>query len=392
MDVLLVLWDDVGTADATPDVCPQLAALRASALDFELGFANPVCSQSRAVVLFGASGRRLGMTRAMEPQDTVGVIPPATWPTLPAMLLGAGFRTGLVGKWHCGRAPSGAPPALAPIERGFEVWRAGSMENLEAYRGWTRYDADPGTFTVLFELQYATSAQLAAAALWWDFASGPAPRFLQVSLNEPHGPVRGPANVPPEDLLAGWPTPALSANARAHFLAKLRAADTALGRLVEMVGPGTLVVLAADNGTAGNSASIEEDPEKMKGTCFDPGIRVPLVVRTAAGAGANTDLHHLVDVPSGILELLGIPRPTAWEGQSIPRPFVICEATLADGTLEQCARTKTHKLRATTPPAGLRVEQFYDLVVDPAEEHPLPSSQSPVLRNFLRTQLYGKAP
>lgn len=385
-DVLLVGWDDVGIADATPDVCPNLAAFKAGGLYLPLAFSNPVCSQSRATILYGASGRRLGITISMNSLDPDAPVPPADWPTLPTMLADAGWATCLVGKFHCGRSPSGAPPAMAPIERGYQAWRAGTFDNVGDYRSWQRLDADDQGWAEVTENVYATSAQVSAAEVWWN--ATPGPRFLHVALNDPHGPLNGPTNLPPPDLLAGWPAPIPGSTARTRFLAKLRAADTAFGRLLAFAGmEGALVVLYSDNGTAANSVGPGEDPDKAKQTTYDLGIRVPVAVRFPGVApGLLDQLTHLVDIPASILELVGVARPAEWEGQSTPRTFIISEATIADGTLDQCARTRTWKLRNH---AG--VEQLFHLPKDPSESHPL-SLEDPTVQtvlSFLRAVLYA---
>jgi arylsulfatase A-like enzyme len=396
-DVLLVGWDDVALADATADVCPTLAAFRAGALDLPLGFANPVCSQSRAVLLFGAHGRTLGILRAMDAGDHEGPIPPASWPTIASVLAAAGYRTALVGKWHLGRAPLGGDVGLAPLQRGYEFWRAGTLANIGGaqapgrnFSNWDRLDSD-AVLGVLRSVstRYATLAQVEEAEAWWA-ANAEAPRFLHVALNDPHGPYT-PA--PPPELLAGWPSPPPGASTRTRFLAKLRAADTALARLLALPGAtDALVVLYADNGTAGNAAPPEADPERAKTTTFERGIRVPLVARfPGVAAGTHDELVHLVDVPTAVLERLGLPVPEEWDGRTNPRNYVIAEAELADGTLEQAVRTRTHKLRATRPPGGARAEELYDLAADPGELAPMdlgaPENQQLLL--LLRIALYG---
>jgi len=398
MDVLMLAWDDVSRVDATPEVCPSLAAFRAQGLDLRLAFANPVCSQSRAVVTFGAQGRTLGILLAMNPEEPDGPIPPASWPTLPGVLAGAGYATALVGKWHLGRAPSGAQPAMAPIERGYQTWLAGTLANLAppdpplglpSYRRWLRHDATAAGWTAAEETKYATLAQVEEAEAWW-VANAGAPRFLHVSLNEPHGPFT--LGIPSE-LLAGWPAPTTMSNTRARFLAKLRAADVVLGRLLALPGvEDALVLLYADNGTASHAAGPTEDPEKLKTTTFEGGIHVPAASRYPGGpvGGSYGQLVHLVDLPRFVLETLGVPVPAEWDGVTQPpRTHVIAEAELADGTLEQCARIADWKLRARTPPGGTKLEELYDLANDPSEVSPVPLGQAnPTLLAGLRSVLY----
>jgi len=394
-DVLLVGLDDVSRSDSLlADVCPNLAALRASGLDFPLAFSNPICSQARVPIEFGALGRTLGFTTDAGPGPLAPPPVAASWPTLAGQLAAAGMVTARVGKWHCGGAPSGAADQLAPCERGYGQWLAGSLLNLERFRGWTREDAvaSPPSFTTRTEQRYATLVQVEEAAAWWASHAGGPPRFLHVALNEPHGPLQNP----PAELLEGWPAPTGTSSSRERFLAKLRAADTALGRLLSMA-PNAFVLVYSDNGTAPNSAAPEVDPEHAKTTTYDPGIQVVHVARWP-GCDAGTTfptLVHLVDLPVAILERLGVDSPDVWDGQLAPRTYVICEATRSDGTLDQAARTWRYKLRAVTPGGGARVEQFFDLVEDPGEVAPLEESElskgQAQLLAALRLKLYSSS-
>lgn len=398
LDVVLVGWDDVGLVDATPDVCPNLAALRAAGADLPFAFSNPVCSQSRAVILFGAMGRTLGILTAMDALDPSSPTPPASWTTLAHALADAGWSTCLVGKWHLGPAPLGGDPGLAPLQRGYQAWRAGTFANIggpqapgRSFNLWDRVDADDVMGVVRsVSSRYATLAQVEEAEAWWAAAAG-APRFLHVALNDPHGPYSTPI---PAELLAGWPQPSALSSQRTRFLAKLRAADTALGRVLALAGPSTSVALVySDNGTAGNAVAPGVDPERVKTTTYEGGIRVPMAARWPGVAPGSSlvQLVHLVDVPAALLERVGVPRPAQWDGQTNPRNHVVSEAELADGTLEQAVRTETHKLRATTPPGGARAEELYDLSADPGETSPLdleaPEHQQLLL--LLRLALYG---
>lgn len=389
-DVVLLAWDDVGALDATPNVCPRLADLRLEAVNYTRAFANPVCSQSRAVVLFGAQGRTFGTTCDLGGLAPGPVLPPASWPTLPGLLRWRGWRTHHVGKWHCGANASGASSPVGPVSRGYDAWRAGTPLNLDGGGGfydWQRHDADEVSHVVSVESRYATLAQLDEVAGFWA-EPRTAPRFLSVALNEAHAPY----SEVPASLLDGWPPPELGDPPRKRYLAKLRAADTALGRVLDLPGMhNALVVLWSDNGTAARSAGTSANPDHQKGTTYDPGIRVPLVVRwPGCPVGEDEGLRHLVDVAPLVAENLGLPRPAEWDGTTAARSSIISEATMG-GTLDQCVRTETHKLRAVRNEPDPRQEQLFDLVEDPGELEPL-DLEDPAhaeLLEDLRFQLYG---
>lgn len=370
--VLLVGWDDVSRFESElGGVCPRLAAFRAESYA-PLVFSHPICSQSRQAVLFGSYGKRIGTWKDIGTATVVpGLTPPATLPTLPGVMAADGFATALVGKWHCGPAPSGAHWALGPIERGYQAWLAGTRLNVGDYKSWQRVDADSsGTFTVQEgTAQYATSAQLDAASAWWS-AHAANKRFLHVCFNAPHSPW----HVPPVSLLAGWPTPAPFASNRTLYRAMLRSADTAFGQLLDLVGPETVVFLYSDNGTSGRVIAPSVPDSHAKETTFDPGTNVILAGRwDGCPVGFFPDnLHHLVDLAQGVCAAAGVSVPSGtWDSRPTARNYILSESEITDGTLDRACRTTTMKLRQVTPSGGSMVEELYDLVADPSELAPL---------------------
>lgn len=391
-DVLLVCLDDVGFQDSYSVgpygvVCPNLHGLRLGARDHQYAFSNPVCSQSRSLVLFGALGRTLGYTGDLGGLASSAHLPPASWPTLAGVLQGHGWRTHKVGKWHLGGTPEGAS-GVGPIARGYDAWRAGTVLNLEAFRNWQRHDASPLGDEVTVEPRYATLVQVEEAEAFWAEPKT-CPRFLHVSFNDAHTPY----DAPPAVLLGSWPVPEIGDSKRRVFQAKLHAADTALGRLLALPGMAeALVVVYADNGTSDRSADPSLDPDHAKATTYDPGIRVPLVVRAPGiGASIQNELVHLVDIPTWILENLGFGKPAEWDGALMgSRTFVISESSFADGKLDQCVRTTQHKLRAVSVAPDPPMEELYDLQADPLETTPL-DLQDPAFADLLdglRCELY----
>jgi len=387
-DILLVGWDDVAAAEAKPIFCPRLTAFRAEAFEVQ-GFSHPVCSQSRQAILFGSYGKKIGTWQDIGTQEFVpGLTPPITLPTLPGVLQGAGYATSLVGKWHCGPCPDGQHWALAPIQRGYSAWQAGTRLNLSnGYNNWQRVDAwSNGVFSVQESVQqYTTLAQLDAATNWWATWSG-VKRFMHVCFNAPHAPF----HVPPEELLAGYPAPDLGSTNRQLYHAMLRSADTAFGRLLDLVGPNTVVFLYSDNGTAGGVAMAGVDPTHGKETTFDPGVRVLILGRwKGCPIGSFPRLNHLVDIPAGICAAAGVTPPVEWDSSTAARTAVLLEAQISSGAIERACRTSSRKLRQSTPLGGTMVEELYDVIFDPGETTPLDlnaSAEQPAL-NWLRARL-----
>jgi arylsulfatase len=366
-NVLLVGWDDVSASDATAEVCPRLAAFRETAFEVQ-AFSHPVCSQSRQAILFGRYGKKIGTWRDIGTTVPTEITPPIELTTLPGVLRAAGFQTALVGKWHCGPCPDGSLWPMAPYQRGYDDWIAGTRLNLASppsvdYRDWQRVDADATGHMVQMVTTYATLTQLEAAEAWWPNHEG-APRFMHVAFNAPHGPWH--TNIPAE-LLMGWPEPGGSAPRREKFLAMLHSADTAFGRLLDLVGTDCAVFLYSDNGTASAVADPSIDPEHAKTTTFDPGIRVVMLGRWGSNpVGPSMQLNHLVDIPAGVCAAAGVDPDPDWDSQTTDRTYILSEAEI-DGSIDRCCRTDIMKLRQVTPAGEALREELYDLVSDPGE-------------------------
>ena len=128
-NVVLIYGDDVGFGDlgcygAEKIPTPNLDRLAAGGLRFTDGHcAAGTCTPSRFALLSGVHGFRSGV-RVLPPNArlTIGV---DAW-TLPDTFKAAGYRTGVVGKWHLGLGAEGAPVDWngavkpGPMELGFD--------------------------------------------------------------------------------------------------------------------------------------------------------------------------------------------------------------------------------------------------------------------------------
>lgn len=349
---LLFVLDDVSMEVFEPGLMPNLEALVIEGVRFTLAFSHPVCGPSRTSIGYSLMGRTLGYI-----SDTENA--PAGTDTIASHFVRHGYSTAKIGKWHMGGAPSGAPSYFAPIERGFQCWLAGAQNNLDNYTAWTRQDCDGITGTVIRSTEYAPLAQLEAAEGWWISTQGY--KFLDFSTNLPHGPF----HIPPAEMLDGYEPGQGSAG---KYRAMLRAADYQLGRLLSLSGmENTVVIVVSDNGHPPQVLSSTEG-QHAKGTTFDGGIHVPMVVRYPGCVPGTTydELVHIVDVGPAFMDLCGIPMMPITDGQTTKRGYIISEAQLNSGVVDQCVRTKRYKLRNI---GG--VEEFYDLLIDPQELSPV---------------------
>lgn len=405
-DVLVLLADDVAWTDISPHVpTPALDRLMAEGLTFRNAYVMPVCSSTRYALVFGRYPRRDGiggLINGFAPPSAENPCPDPALYSLADLFHDAGYATGLFGKWHLGGLTS-KPAATAPLEHGFDTWRAGTLANLPAgprsedYFHWTRID--DGVETVTNE--YATTAVTEALLEWWAEHTGPKLAFV------PFHAAHFPLHVPPRELLpADLPPPV---GPRAMFEAMVMALDRSIGRMLDAVDLSrTLVVFLSDNGTPPAARPPGTQPRQVKGSVFEGGIHVPLIVAGPGVAhGKESDaLVHVVDLLATLADSVGRALPAGAAEDSVSfagafpegapfageREWVFSE--VFEGRRDQMAvRTRTHKL-VVTP----RSEELFDLGVDPDEEHPLDleaeSSRAALerLRSILRALPPRKTP
>jgi arylsulfatase A-like enzyme len=137
----------------------------------------------------------------------------------------------------------------------------------------------------------------------------PEPWLLVVSLHAPHVPL----HTPPSRLLTEPLTD--DAEPAARYRAMLEAVDAELGRFLRQIEPAVLsrtqLWTMSDNGTPRHGILPPLDPARSKGTLFEGGVRVPLIV-TGSGVeapGRRSDaLVSLLDVaPSAVRVAGGTP-------------------------------------------------------------------------------------
>lgn len=121
LNFLLIVTDDLGYGDLgsygnSLHRTPHLDQLAREGVRFTAFYVPaPVCTPSRVTLLTGRYPLRAGLTALLWPESKTGLPPEEL--TLPELLLKAGYRTHLSGKWHLGHEPQFLPRA-----HGFEHW------------------------------------------------------------------------------------------------------------------------------------------------------------------------------------------------------------------------------------------------------------------------------
>jgi arylsulfatase A len=303
LNVVVILVDDLGWADLScygGDLhqTPNIDAFCRDNMKFTDAYAAaPVCTPTRASIMTGMHPARLHMTiwheAAANPQQDQALIPPVTegnlahkYTTLAEMLHDAGYYTAHVGKWHLGTA--GYYPEL----QGFDMNMGGTFWGCPS----TFFYPYRGPFGSRTELRYVPRLEggkegeyltdrLTDEALKIMTSAGDRPFFLNMCYYTVHTPIEGKL-----DLAAKYERLYREGmhHTNAHYAAMVESLDQNVGRiLAELKRLGiddrTLVILTSDNGGflnwKGKTVTDNHPLRSGKGSLYEGGIRVPLMVR-----------------------------------------------------------------------------------------------------------------
>ena len=311
-NILLILADDLGYEDLgfqnSPEIqSPNLDRLAANGIRFtDAHTTASVCSPSRAGLMTGRYQQRFGHEANVPPtphgMDLNEI-------TLGQKMRQAGYRTGIIGKWHLGNLDS-----QYPTERGFDYFY-GLREGSRSYFYNPKKDDKLGNHhgieengkQVTFE-GYLTDV-LGDRAIHFIEKSSEKPFFLYLSFTAPHGPMHGKD----EDIarFAHIENPK-----RRTYASMVWAMDRAIGKVVNTIdargiADNTLIWFLSDNGGATGNASSNLPLAGFKGIKFEGGIRVPFVMhwknRFPQGRVFNSMVSALDILPTCVAAAGGDP-------------------------------------------------------------------------------------
>lgn len=307
-NVLLVLIDDLtsdriarfGIDGAHSPQTPVMDSLADEGRLFSRAYVAPLCSPMRASLLTGRLPSRTGVGIAIFDGDHYRLADEER--TLAEALKQAdpAWSTGAFGKWHLASLDDPGWPSL-PNEQGFDEYD-GTMKNVGFYSFWRR--THNGVNSV--SNNYVTRAITDRATAW--IQRTPEPWFAYVAYQAAHEPL----HVPPD----GWRRSDPDPDSDTELLdAMVESIDIGIGQILDGMDPAvrarTWVIVLADNGTTARAAVPPNAPDTAKGTLFEGGIRVPLIIAgPGIQPGDTAGLASMVDLFPTILELTGTPLPT----------------------------------------------------------------------------------
>lgn len=326
-------WSDVGCYGADLHETPHIDQLARQAVRFTDAYAMSVCSPSRAALLTGKHAARQHITiwsegsrtgpknRKMIEASSLHDLP-HTETTLAKHFQDAGYLTALVGKWHLGDA------AHYPETHGFDVNIGGTQWGAPQtffwpYSGRGRFGPE---FRYVPHLEFGKPGQyltdrLTEEAIRVIDHAGDRPFFLYLAHHAPHTPIEAR----PEDVSYFKPKlrPGLF-HQNAVYAAMVKGLDASVGRvLAHLKDKGkeqnTIVVFTSDNGGFIGKEKGQDIPvtnnaplRSGKGSLYEGGIRVPLIIRWPEVTPHNAVCREpviLMDLFHTLVSLTGADQP-----------------------------------------------------------------------------------
>jgi len=343
-NILVIVADDLGVdmlpavyqTDCTlePDTCSNgepiitnasvktdtLAQLAQEGVRFENVWSNPYCSATRATIQTGRYGYRTDVGRpghGLQLSET----------TIPEVLSTVNYKSAAIGKWHLGGGSDVVVSPTHPTDTGYDFY-AGNLHGVlsNGFNNWSK-TSENGTKNEIITT-YAAEDKVQEAANWIQGQASEAnPWFMWFSFNLPHSPF----HVPPigqfsnADLLTAFNALSTADQAKAKvncadtsipielcYIGMVEAMDYHMAELLSAVNSNdTTVIFVGDNGTPRPITESLFGISNAKGTVFEHGVHVPMIIKspeiTQAGqAGGSLEiLVNTTDLYSTILELAG---------------------------------------------------------------------------------------
>ncbi|MBS1789780.1 MAG: sulfatase [Acidobacteria bacterium] len=349
-NIVFILGDDLGYCDTGLYGCkdiptPNINSIAKKGVLFTDGYVSaPVCSPSRAGLLTGRYQQRFGfefnagpLQRAINNQE-MGL--PLTEITLADVMKKAGYKTGMVGKWHLGMHEK-----FMPNQRGFDEYfgflfgansyvnpKGDGVKNAVAGGGepdpaWPRNRLNPvyHNKTPVEEESYLTEAFAREAVAFIERHKNE-PFFLYAPFNAPHTPLQAT-----KKYLDRFPN--IKDERRHVYAAMVSALDDGVGAILNKLREtdlekDTLVVFVSDNGCATYTGACTNDPLRYgKLTHLEGGFRVPFAMqypaKLKAGLVYDKAISSLDLFPTAV-KLAGgeLPKDRVYDGVNL-MPYLL---------------------------------------------------------------------
>jgi arylsulfatase A-like enzyme len=285
-NIILIVVDDCGYADLgctgqTGYATPALDQLAAEGMRFSQAYANAsLCTNTRVALITGRYQYRvpLGLVEPLRAahRDLPDMGIPGDFPTLPALLRGAGYRTALIGKWHLGYLPR-----YGALRSGYDEF----FGIMGGFTGYYTHRGDGGELdlyegeTPVERIGYVTDMLSERACAYARAASTSSkPYFLSLHYTAPHWPWSTPSNEAAARLRELDRNELLAGGSIKIYAEMMQILDRGIGEVIAAVrqsGQNTLVLFTSDNG--GERYSKIWPFVGRKFDLLEGGLRVPQI-------------------------------------------------------------------------------------------------------------------
>ncbi len=325
-NIVFIVADDMGYADLSsfgaPDVkTPNIDRIGEEGIKFTNIYAmGPECTPSRVSFLTGRYPQRVGGMECAIGTGNVGRYDDATrlaqagdlglppsHAVLAPKLKKAGYHNAIFGKWHLGYEEK-----FSPLDQGFDTFIGFLGGNVDYFRHRELSDIDvylSGRDILKSREGYTTDLITEDAIKYLNERRNDphTPFFLYLPHAAPHFPFQGP-----KDDDGTMPSSKdWTKGSRETYLKMMESLDQSVGAVLEGIeaigiADNTMIVFTSDHGAM--KPGLNTPWRDYKGTLFEGGIRVPLLVRWPAkiAAGSTSDqVGSLMDLTRSFLEAAG---------------------------------------------------------------------------------------
>lgn len=378
-NILIVMPDDMGYGDLSVHgnpvlKTPQLDRLHAESVRFTDFHAAPMCTPTRGQLMTGVDALRNGAMNVSSGRTMLR----RDFPTMAEIFGGAGYRTGIFGKWHLGDAYP-----YRPEDRGFSeaIWYPSSHISSAP----DVFDNDYFDDTYWHNGRrekfsgYTTDVFFREAQAWMRRCADRGEPFLcYLPLAAAHHPLHVPDAY--REPYRGQ-RPVIT-----NFFGLIANIDENMGRLDAFLRSAglrdnTILLFLTDNGTATGDSVFNAGMRGKKIALYEGGHRVPLFVRWPAGklrgAGDVDGLAEVQDLLPTLLDLAGVTSPGSarFDGRSLAGLLRGSASTLPDRMLV----SQFSRMNDARPKRGDAVvmwkkwrlvadAELYDLAADPGQK------------------------
>ncbi len=301
-NILIIVADDLGkevlsiydTPTKERANTPNINRLSQQGITFDNFWGYPLSAPVRAAMLTGRYGHHTGI---VDLDITLPTSEVTLFEALPST-----YNNALFGKWHLSRDLNFAPNYGINHFEGFAI--GGGVRD---YNNW-RFTRNG---TTSLSNRYVTS-QITDSAKDW-IQRQREPWVCWVAYNAPHTPLHlPPSNMHTRhDLTSDGES--INNNPLPYYLAMVESLDFEIGRLIESVDEETTIIFVGDNGTANDVLQSPYPFRHGKGTLYEAGVSVPLVVcgkGVTQNGGRSSAAINAVDIFPTVLEIAGKATPS----------------------------------------------------------------------------------